>query len=132
MSKPFKKGMAVLAGFGLLSCSLQGFSYDVKAREALYHDSNVSILSALDRYVSTNEYAFADEWNAYQAELAKAEADATAVAEIAKDAGTTVEHAKAALSADTIKEELLIDKAKRLVFAEAVLTDAPAEEAKSE
>ena len=53
-------------------------------------------------------------------------------AEIAKDAGTTVEHAKAALSADTIKEELLIDKAKRLVFAEAVLTDAPAEEAKSE
>ena len=85
MSKPFKKGMAVLAGFGLLSCSLQGFSYDVKAREALYHDSNVSILSALDRYVSTNEYAFADEWNAYQAELAKAEADATAVAEIAKD-----------------------------------------------
>ena len=80
MKQPLKKGVAILAGFGLFTCSLQGFAYETKAQDALLHDSNVSIMVALDRYVANNEYAFADEWNAYQAELAKAEADSTAVA----------------------------------------------------
>ena len=84
MRKPLVKSVAIVAGFGLFAGSLQTGSFSAKASKALYHDSNVSIIAALDRYVADNEYAFAEEWEAYRAEAALAEADSTAVASIEK------------------------------------------------
>lgn len=65
-------------------------------------------------------------------EVSQAEIDAE-YEKLAKDAGITADKAKAAVPADVIKEDLLKEKAQKLVIDNAVLTDpAPAEEKAAE
>lgn len=59
MIKPSKRLVAVLASAGIFACTLG--TYNANANDIIYTDSNVSISSALDRYIATNEEEFVVE-----------------------------------------------------------------------
>lgn len=74
MIKPSKKWFAVLASAGIFACAAGTFS--TNANDIIYNDSNISITSAVDRYIEANEDAFADDEPATASEVESTETDA--------------------------------------------------------
>lgn len=56
MIKTSKKWIVALASFSILACSAR--VYNTNANDIIYNDSNVSITSALDRYIASNADAY--------------------------------------------------------------------------
>lgn len=85
MRKPFRKWFAffALAGFSVCVAGLT----KADASEVIYDDSNVSITSAVDRYIATNEDGLADIIDNYEAPVVIEEQTAEAALE---DSGETV------------------------------------------
>lgn len=75
MIKPSKRWLAVLASAGIIACAVG--TYDANANDIIYNDSNVSISSALDRYIASNNDAFVSESEATEGDAKADEKEAT-------------------------------------------------------
>lgn len=78
MVKPSKKWFAVFVSAGILAC-MTGIS-STNANDIIYNDANISITSAVDRYIASNEDAFTVDETATVSDAESTETDADKVA----------------------------------------------------
>lgn len=67
MVRNIRRGLLIAISLGLCAGSLNSGKLDSRAAEVIYNDANVSIMTAVDKYVAENEDAFEEEYVAYLA-----------------------------------------------------------------